>query len=85
MTLDFTDEALVAISEIALQRGNGARGLRGVLEQLLHDLMFSIPSEQHIVRCEVDKEAVQGEGEIKLYFSDEETLTDMNKGCASGA
>ncbi len=45
VTLKITDEALLAISRKALERKSGARGLRAILEDLMLDMMFEIPSE----------------------------------------
>ena len=64
--LEFTDQALTAIAEQALARGTGARGLKGVLENLLQKTMFDLPSYNDIVRCLVDEDAVNATGEIHL-------------------
>ena len=64
--LEFTDQALIAIAEQALARGTGARGLKGVLENLLQKTMFVLPSYNDIVRCLVDEDAVNALGEIHL-------------------
>ena len=64
--LEFSDEALTAIAEQALARGTGARGLKGVLENLLQKTMFDLPSHKDVVRCVVDKGAVNAAGEIQL-------------------
>ncbi|MGB5644504.1 MAG: ATP-dependent Clp protease ATP-binding subunit ClpX [Gammaproteobacteria bacterium] len=64
--LEFTPEALKAIAEQALAHGTGARGLRGVLENLLQKTMFDLPSHDHIARCLVDEDAVTGKGDIKI-------------------
>jgi len=64
--LEFTDKALTIIAEQALARGTGARGLKGVLENLLQKTMFDLPSYKDIVHCLVDEDAVNGTGEIIL-------------------
>lgn len=64
--LEFTQEALTAIAEQALARGTGARGLKGVLENLLQKTMFDLPSDKDIVRCLVDEDAVNASGDINL-------------------
>ncbi len=69
--LEFTDDALTSIAEQALERGTGARGLKGVLENLLQKTMFELPSEKDVVRCLVDKDAVVDSAEIKLIRSDQ--------------
>ncbi len=59
--LDFTDEALVAIAQQAIQRGTGARGLRGVMEGLLRRVMFDMPTINNAQSCLVDEEVVKGD------------------------
>ena len=58
--LEFTDEALKAIAEKALERGTGARGLRSILEKLLRELMFEIPSRTDIERVIIDEKTLAG-------------------------
>jgi len=58
--LVFTDDALLAIADAALERGTGARGLRSILEETLLDVMFELPGAEDIARVEVDGGAVQG-------------------------
>lgn len=69
--LEFTDDALVAIAEQALARGTGARGLRGMLDGLLHKTMYEIPSRKDITHCVVDKDFVVGEADISLIQESE--------------
>ena len=57
--LDFTDEALMEIAREALERGTGARGLRGVLERLLRKSMYEIPSNESIKNFQVNVENVR--------------------------
>jgi ATP-dependent Clp protease ATP-binding subunit ClpX len=56
--LSFTDDALEAVAEQALLRGTGARGLRAILEEVLLNLMYELPSRSDVGRCVVDREAV---------------------------
>ena len=58
--LVFTDGALEAIADAALERGTGARGLRSILEETLLDVMFDLPGAEDIARVEVTAEAVKG-------------------------
>ncbi|WGT46333.1 ATP-dependent Clp protease ATP-binding subunit ClpX [Tessaracoccus lacteus] len=60
VALKFTDEAVSAIAEKALERGTGARGLRAILEELLLDTMFDVPSEEDIAQVVVTRESVEG-------------------------
>jgi len=56
--LEFTDDALEAISDQALLRGTGARGLRAILEEVLLDIMYDLPSRSDIGKCVVNREVV---------------------------
>ena len=66
VTLDFTDEALVAIARQAISRGTGARGLRGVMEGLLRRVMFDMPTIPDAHSCTVDEEVVNGDKELSV-------------------
>jgi len=56
--LVFTDDALEAVADEALKRGTGARGLRAILEEVLLDVMYDLPSRSDVVRCVVDRGVV---------------------------
>ena len=58
--LEFTDEAVESIADLALARGTGARGLRAILEELLLDVMFEVPSEEDVAQVLVTRDAVDG-------------------------
>ena len=58
--LDFEEDAVEAIADKALIRGTGARGLRAILEELLLDVMFDVPSEDDIAQVIVTKASVDG-------------------------
>jgi ATP-dependent Clp protease ATP-binding subunit ClpX len=60
VTLTFTEDALEAIAKRAIERKTGARGLRSIVEGLLLDTMFDIPSEAEIAEVVVDKDVVEG-------------------------
>ncbi|OYN87774.1 ATP-dependent Clp protease ATP-binding subunit ClpX [Parenemella sanctibonifatiensis] len=64
--LEFTDEAIAAIAELALERGTGARGLRAILDTLLLDVMYNVPSEETVAEVLVTAEAVRGEAECEM-------------------
>ncbi len=69
--LFFTDEALAAIAEKAIARNTGARGLRSIMESVVLDLMYQIPSDELTASCTITAELVRGEGEPLLTFHDE--------------
>lgn len=64
--LDFTDEAIEAIADKALERGTGARGLRAILEELLLDVMFDVPSDEDVAQVIITREAVLQEAEPEI-------------------
>ena len=57
--LQFTDEAIGAVAEMALQRGIGARGLRSILEEILLNVMYHVPSDDDVARVLVTDEVVR--------------------------
>ena len=57
--LEFTEEALEAVADVAMARGTGARGLRAVMEEVLLDLMFDLPGRSDIERCVIDADTVR--------------------------
>ncbi len=57
--LSFTDEALKAVAELALERGTGARGLRSILETALLPTMYELPSRSDVAKCVVDADTVR--------------------------
>ena len=56
--LEFDDEAVVEIAKKAIERKTGARGLRAILEELMLDIMYDVPSQQDAVKCIVHKECI---------------------------
>jgi len=56
--LEFQQDALEAIAERALEQKTGARGLRSILESILQDMMYTVPSEPDVKKCVITKEAV---------------------------
>ena len=56
--LEFDDDAVVEIAKKAIERKTGARGLRAILEDLMMDIMYDVPSQQDAVKCIVHKDCV---------------------------
>ena len=56
--LEFTDDALNAIVDKAIERNTGARGLRSIIEEIMRDIMFDIPSNYKITKCIITGETV---------------------------
>jgi ATP-dependent Clp protease ATP-binding subunit ClpX len=61
------DNAIEVIAQKALERKTGARGLRSIMEKIMMDLMYTIPSDDTIEACVVTKEAVEGLGTPVIY------------------
>lgn len=64
--LSFTQDALEAIADKTIQRKTGARGLRAIMESMMMDTMFEIPSDETIKHCTITKEVVEGIGQPKI-------------------
>ena len=69
--LEFDRDALTAIAETTLARKTGARGLRAIMENIMMDTMFTVPSDETIKECRITKEAALGTGS-PLYLRDGE-------------
>ena len=65
--LEFEQEALDAIAAKAIERKTGARGLRSIIESVMMDLMFEIPSREEVSKVVVTKSVVDNEGQPELY------------------
>ena len=56
--LDFTEDALSSIAQLAIKRGTGARGLRAVIEEAMLDVMYEIPSRADVIGCTISRECI---------------------------
>ncbi|MEK4842735.1 ATP-dependent Clp protease ATP-binding subunit ClpX [Staphylococcus sp. FSL W8-0271] len=65
--LEFTDEALSAISNKAIERKTGARGLRSIIEEALIDIMYDVPSSDGVVKVVITEETINEEKDPELY------------------
>ena len=68
--LEVRPQALQAISKKALARKTGARGLRSILEQVLLDLMFDLPTMENVSKVVVDENTIVGEGKPLLIYTE---------------
>jgi len=68
--LSFTEGALEAIAEKAILRKTGARGLRSIMEGILLDTMFELPSQENVEEVVVNSEAVEGDAPPLLIYAD---------------
>ncbi|PTG02572.1 ATP-dependent Clp protease ATP-binding subunit ClpX [Staphylococcus chromogenes] len=76
VVLEFTEEALDAISNKAIERKTGARGLRSIIEEALIDIMFDVPSTENVAKVVITEETIINETEPDLYDSEGHLLND---------
>tara|TARA_A200000113_G_scaffold177120_1_gene162551 strand:- start:2353 stop:3321 length:969 start_codon:yes stop_codon:yes gene_type:complete len=70
--LEIREDALLEIAKKAIERKSGARGLRSIMENILLDLMYDIPSDQNIEKVVLDSSSVTGESEPLVVYSQSE-------------
>ena len=70
--LEIRNDALLEIAKKAIDRKSGARGLRSIMENILLDLMYDIPSDQNIEKVVLDSSSVRGESEPLVVYSQSE-------------
>lgn len=68
--LTFRDEAIQAIAHRAMERKTGARGLRAIMESVMMNAMYEVPSDEEVAECIITQEAAKGEAEPLLVTKD---------------
>ena len=68
--LEFTPDAVHSIAHMAVERKTGARGLRAIMESVMMDMMYEIPSDSSVGICTVTKEAVEGKEKPEIVYRD---------------
>lgn len=66
--LEFAEDALHTVAKLAIQRQTGARGLRAILEDVMLDIMYELPSRSDIESVEITADVIQGEGEPIINY-----------------
>lgn len=74
-TLEIEKEALEAIADKAIKRETGARGLRSILDEIMLDVMYKVPSENNVEKCIITKNVVEGKDEPILLYSDKKAVS----------
>ncbi|MGJ3802682.1 ATP-dependent Clp protease ATP-binding subunit ClpX [Limosilactobacillus mucosae] len=69
--LQFTDGALRAMAQLAIKRNTGARGLRSIIEDVMRDVMFDLPSRNDVAKVVINKRCVESHGEPRYVLKDE--------------
>ena len=70
--LEFTEDAVREVAKKSFERKTGARGLRSILESVMNEVMFEIPSDDTISKCIITKEAVDGTGKPVIEYRTEQ-------------
>ena len=70
--LEFRDSALTAVAQKAMERRTGARGLRSIMEGVLLDSMYKIPSEEHVSKVVIDETVINDDSEPLLIYETNE-------------
>lgn len=68
--LEFTDDALIRIGELAIERNTGARGLRSIMEELMLKIMYEVPSRNDILKIIIDKDTVDKKSEPQFILKE---------------
>jgi len=79
--IEFREDALHAIAQKAMERKTGARGLRSIIENVLLDTMFDLPSSENVAKVVIDENVISGENDPILVY--QEAKTDRVSGEAS--
>lgn len=74
VTLVFEKEAIEAIVDKAIERKTGARGLRSIIEEIMRDIMYEIPSNPNIEKCTITKETVLKGANPETVINEEKTV-----------
>lgn len=77
--LEFEDEALRSIAKEAIRRKTGARGLRSIIENIMNQIMFDLPSKHNVKKCIITKEVIQNNEEPKYIYREGQTSQKIKK------
>src|SRR5690606_26940359 len=83
--IQFRSDALQAIAKKAQERKTGARGLRSIMESVLLETMYKIPSEKNVTKVVIDEAVIRGESEpLLMYESDNQSSAPIAKDKQAG-
>jgi ATP-dependent Clp protease ATP-binding subunit ClpX len=81
--LEIQEEALISIAKLALETKTGARGLRGIIENIMLDIMFEVPSNENIEKVIITKDVVENNVEPIMILGQNTNLKEENHGIIS--
>lgn len=76
--LEFEEEAIKSIAKRSFERKTGARGLRAIMESVMMDSMYTIPSDSQAQKCIITKEAAEGTGSPTIIYSDNDNQKKLS-------
>ena len=76
--LVFEDDALNAIVDRAIARNTGARGLRSIIEDIMRDIMFDVPSDERITKCIITKDTVDNKAAPKVVIDENKKKSEIS-------
>ena len=77
-TLEFTDDALREVAKKSMKRNTGARGLRSILEQVLLDVMYELPSTEDVQKVVVDGSAIRNESKPLVIYGNNHNVSSKD-------
>ena len=78
--LEFTDEAVLAIANKAIEQKTGARGLRSIIEGTMQSIMYDIPSTKDVSKCVIDAPCITEGKEPTLIYKKKSETGDKSSG-----
>ncbi|MDD3239007.1 MAG: ATP-dependent Clp protease ATP-binding subunit ClpX [Lachnospira sp.] len=75
VALEFTEDAVKAVAKKSFERKTGARGLRSILEEVMNEVMYEIPSDDSIAKCVITKESVEGTTKPLIEYRSDNVVT----------
>ncbi len=76
VALEYDQEALDAIADLAIERKTGARGLRAIIERAMMDTMFELPSDEKVGKCRITKEVILKNAKPELVVREEKVIKE---------
>ena len=78
VNLDFTDDAVLEIANIASKKNTGARGLRSIIENIMLEIMFNIPELHNLKKVTITKDVVLKKESAKIEYNEEKSFDDLD-------
>ena len=78
VNLEFTEEAIRAIADKAIEQNTGARGLRSIIEETMREVMFDIPSERDVVKCVIDENCIKNGKQPTIIYKQKKSSQSSN-------